>query len=101
VIVGGNQPRPVVAHVIEVGAVENMRKALGCGNFCQLGVQRCFAMKTPVGWVRSIIRFAEFVGDDDTVCNAPILADFFDKAKSVRFKLAEPEVTASARSPRT
>ena len=91
----------MVAHIVQIGAVENMLKTLGSGDFRQLGVQGCFAVKAPVGGVRSIICLAEFVRDDDLMGNTPVVAEFFDKAKSVRFKLAEPEVTASARSPST
>ena len=76
-IVGGNQSWPMVAHIIEVGAVKNMRKSLGSGDSRQLGIQRCFAVKTPVGRVCSIIGFAEFVRDDDLVCNAPVIAELF------------------------
>ena len=76
-IVGGDQSWPVVAQVIEVGAVENMRKALGSGDSRQLGIQRCFAVKTPVGRVCSIIGLAEFVRDDDLVGNAPVITELF------------------------
>ena len=65
----------MIAKIIEIGAVENMRIALGVSDVLKLGIERCFAVKAAVSWVCPIVGLAQLVGYDDLMCDTPVLAE--------------------------
>ena len=86
VVLGGDQPRPVIAEVVGVGAVEDAIESLPVGNLIQGFVQRCLAVEAAVDGIRAVFGFQNLVGHDDPMAHAPLLRELLGKREVAAFE---------------
>ena len=78
----------MVAQVIGVGAVQDVIEAFFGGDALQGFVERSLAVEAAIDWIGTVVRLAEFVGDDDPMLHAPALGQFHRELKVAALEAA-------------